>query len=659
MMISGIHLFYIPMNFVQVLRVKKHRAILAYLNAYISRKQKRLTRYQPLFLTLSGCLAFLFLPLSPISVQAQTRLTDHLKQQLSAASQDTSRVLLLSELCLQYRLSRPDSAMLYGQKALALAREINFSKGEVNTLGSIGFVMREVGNLPNALTIELKAYQMAESNGFISEMARCMNIIGNIYFDLKDYPKALTYYQQARQKHILSRNEIGLSIAQSNIGSTYEQMNRLDSAWAYERQAYQKMLRLKLVNNKPYVLRIMGNIQAKSGNTRLAMHYYQQSRQAAIQENSLRNVAFVNTEIARLYKKQNKLDSCIYYALQGLTEGQKGSYKREILRASSLLADVYEASDPHKALYYHKLAAATKDSLYGDQTLQSIQAIAFGEQERKRDMEAAQIAYTNRIRQYSLLIGLAVLLIIALILWRINLQKQKANALLSLQKIRIGQQAHQLTLMMQELHHRVKNNFAIVSSLLKLQSSRLEDEKAVQAIRSGQQRVEAMSLIHQRLYQGDRVTTVNMEEYLTDLATGLRQAYGYTPGNFDLQIRVEQQTVDVDIAMPLGLIANELITNAFKYAYMDNPCPMLRISLFNENGLTLEIQDNGPGINEEEWKQRSGRASFGRQLIVSLSDQLEGTFELIKKNGTLFRLYIPDASVSNLRSAAAHPVSSF
>lgn len=592
---------------------------------------------------------FLFTLMVSVS-KGQHRVTDSLHRELSISTQDTNRVLLLSELSLQYRLSTPDSAMWYGQKALSLARQINYPKGEADALGSIGFVMREMGNLPNALKVEFKAIQLAEEHNQPYEVARSQNIIGNIYLDLKDFSQALSYYHRARKKHAAIHNRTGLAITESNIGSAYEQLNRLDSAWYYEQRALREMVQLKLINNLPYVLRVLGNIQAKRGNSDLAMHYYQASSNIAFQENSLRNIAFANTAIARLYQKKGQIDSCIYYARKSLSESQKGSYRRGVLMASSLLASVYETQDMNEAVRYYKLAAVAKDSLYGAEKLQALQTISFEETERQRDIEMAQLAYQQQMRQYIFVISLLILLLIALLLWRTNLQKQKANALLFQQKTKIVQQADQLKLMMRELHHRVKNNFAIVASLLKLQSVRLQDEKAIQAMLAGQQRVEAMSLIHQRLYQGERVTSVNMDEYLTDLATGLMQAYDYNAKNFDLYIYIEQRTLDVDVAMPLGLIANELITNAFKHAYGDVQRPMLRIALLRRDGITLEVQDNGRGIDAETWRKINNRLSFGKQLIMSLSDQLEAEIDVISQNGMLFRIRMPIHPKGNMTS---------
>ncbi|MCY7352471.1 MAG: sensor histidine kinase [Cytophagaceae bacterium] len=204
----------------------------------------------------------------------------------------------------------------------------------------------------------------------------------------------------------------------------------------------------------------------------------------------------------------------------------------------------------------------------------------------------------------------------------------------------------QLELLMRELHHRVKNNLAIISGLLNLQSYELVDEQAIRAVQQGQQRVEAMSLIHQRLYQTEHVTRLDIREYITDLAESLMHAYGYDRTRFDLTIDVSEQWLDVELAIPLGLILNELITNSFKYAYQHVDYPALRIALRCDGGLILDVQHNGPGIELSRWYEPGG--SFGKQLIFSLGEQLGGQYELSTDQGTHFRLSI----FSNTKTAA-------
>jgi two-component sensor histidine kinase/HAMP domain-containing protein len=204
-----------------------------------------------------------------------------------------------------------------------------------------------------------------------------------------------------------------------------------------------------------------------------------------------------------------------------------------------------------------------------------------------------------------------------------TLEEQVAirTAELRADKARIEEQAQQLETVMRELHHRVKNNLAIVSGLLSLQLNRLEDQQAVKAFQEGQRRIEAISLIHQRLYQSEELTRSTM------------QAYGYQPSSVRLNIRSDVAILDVDMAVPLSLIINEILTNAFKYAIPNAPTPTLSISLLNRNGLLLEVVDNGPGINLAHW--HSPTSSFGKRLIKGLSEQLGGS--LVVENLTSVR----------------------
>lgn len=213
------------------------------------------------------------------------------------------------------------------------------------------------------------------------------------------------------------------------------------------------------------------------------------------------------------------------------------------------------------------------------------------------------------------------------------------NLELEKQKMQIQASLEEKNILLKELHHRVKNNFAMVSSLLRIQSTKLEDEKANQIVLQGQQRINAISMIHQRLYQTDKITSINIKEYVNDLAEGLMNAYGYNCDNFDLDLDIENGELDVDLSMSLGLIINELLTNAFKYAYIKIRQPKLKISIKKNGGLILEIKDNGIGIDIDQWTKTSN--SFGKKLIAGLTLQLGGVYTIEKNNGTFFQLQIP------------------
>lgn len=187
--------------------------------------------------------------------------------------------------------------------------------------------------------------------------------------------------------------------------------------------------------------------------------------------------------------------------------------------------------------------------------------------------------------------------------------------------------------LLKEIHHRVKNNLQIVMSLLNTQSVYLQDPAALDAIRDSQNRIHSMSLIHQKLYQSGNVAGINMEVYIQELVQYLKDALAI--GNhirFDVQ--VEQIELDVSHAVPVGLILNEAITNAIKYAFPGNKEGVITISMSItlDDHYLLTIEDNGAGLPDDFDVNRSG--SLGMSLMQGLSGDLDGEFSIENDNGT-------------------------
>ena len=388
-------------------------------------------------------LVFLTLLVSSALAQlAELKQTDSLKHQLQIARHDTTRVLILAALAEAYRYRIPDSALLHGQRSLSLAKQIKFSKGEVSALLSISVVMRELGNFPKALETALKALQIAHDNNYTFKEELSLLRIANVHVASKNFRTALTYYGQAEKLLKLFPNDFYLAVLQVWSGLAYEELNVLDSALYYEQLASRKIAKYETL--PPLYFRVLGNIQAKSGNSDHALQYYQQGIQSVLKNNNYRDAAPLYISIASLYKKLNQPDSAIHYAKQGLAYGQLLNYKIRIMDASKLLAELYEQKDIKTSLQYYKMANAAKDSMYSVEQVQALQSIAYNEQERKRETEATKAAYQDNIRQFALLTGLGVFLIIALILYRNNRYKQKANIHLKEQKEEIQNTLNEL-----------------------------------------------------------------------------------------------------------------------------------------------------------------------------------------------------------------------
>ncbi|NQU64343.1 MAG: response regulator, partial [SAR324 cluster bacterium] len=171
--------------------------------------------------------------------------------------------------------------------------------------------------------------------------------------------------------------------------------------------------------------------------------------------------------------------------------------------------------------------------------------------------------------------------------------------------------------LLHEIHHRVKNNMTVISSLLKLQMRNVTDEKAKEALQDSQNRVQTMSMIHETLYRSDNLSAIDMKRYLSDLGRVILQGYDIN-GKVKLNIEAESVIIGVDQACPLGLIVNELITNSLKYAFPNDRKGeiVLKLKLIKENKAELTYSDNGVGMPAGfDWRSTD---SLGLKLVKTL-----------------------------------------
>ena len=193
-------------------------------------------------------------------------------------------------------------------------------------------------------------------------------------------------------------------------------------------------------------------------------------------------------------------------------------------------------------------------------------------------------------------------------------------------------------LMLREIHHRVKNNLQIISSLLKLQATYITDPIAQEYFRISQDRVKSMALIHQQLYRSTDLSSINFGDYLRHLTTHLFQAYGVNEGNIRLTIDAKNIYIGIDSAIPCGLLINELISNSLKHAFPSNQKGKINIKMepIEDNKYVLVISDNGIGFPDNiDYRNTK---SLGMQLVITLTEQIDGKIELIKDNGTTFKI---------------------
>jgi PAS domain S-box-containing protein len=194
-------------------------------------------------------------------------------------------------------------------------------------------------------------------------------------------------------------------------------------------------------------------------------------------------------------------------------------------------------------------------------------------------------------------------------------------------------------ILLREIHHRVKNNLQIIISLVNLQMRQTDDPGVKQIMAETQNRVRAMSLVHEKLYRSESLSQIDFADYIRFLATQLFSFYGTDTRRVRLDLAMGKIMVDINTAVPLGLLMNELVSNALKHAFPNGREGMIAISGSDENNLiTLVVRDNGIGIPAElDWKNT---ASLGMRLVTSLIDQIDGTITLDRSDGTTFTVTV-------------------
>jgi PAS domain S-box-containing protein len=205
-------------------------------------------------------------------------------------------------------------------------------------------------------------------------------------------------------------------------------------------------------------------------------------------------------------------------------------------------------------------------------------------------------------------------------------------------EVKIKASLEEKEVLLREIHHRVKNNMQIVSSLLMLQSETIEDKKYRDIFIDSQNRIQAMALIHQKLYQSQSLAQINFKEYIDSIVSNLFESYGQK-NNIKLDIDVENIPIKIDYAVPCGLIINELVTNSFKYAFPDGRQGIIKISVkSNDNNMIqLSIKDNGIGISKD--MEIRNTKSLGLKLVTGLAEsQLHGQIILNRENGAEFQI---------------------
>lgn len=348
-----------------------------------------------------------------------------------------------------------------------------------------------------------------------------------------------------------------------------------------------------------------------------AFKYYSRAFHLNKEMNNRLTIAALHGELAMVTSALGQRERAEQHLVAGVELARKVSVKH----TSALYAfgrDFYENENPGRSLAYAKLHQKLVDSINrNENAVELIRYQATLETSRKeRELEATRLKLRNRtITLISFVVLSTVSLGFMVILYyqrrRIKVQNIQLNALNQ------EQQA-----MVQEVHHRVKNNLQYIVSLLNLQASTAQNSELATQIEEIKNRIMTMGVIHQRLYQAQGIHRVEVAPFLQELIANVLNASPY-PVPIARELNVEAFQLDADTAIALGLLINELMTNAIKHAFSQNPAPRVELSLVREGaGLLLRMRDNGPGF-----RFPGNGSGFGMRLVQLFLRRLKGRVE--------------------------------
>jgi two-component sensor histidine kinase len=313
------------------------------------------------------------------------------------------------------------------------------------------------------------------------------------------------------------------------------------------------------------------------------------------------------------------VDSCLKKALGSKLLADK-------MDAYALVSAFYEKKqDFGRSLFYKKKEQLTRDTILSLNNFDAIQRLRqeFDSERKEILIQQQQAVINQQNRIWRGLIGITLLMAVG-ILFLLYFVRQSRRA------------KERNALLLKELNHRVKNNLQTVSSIMRLQARQVKDPIVKEVLNESQARLDALSLIHQQLYRTDDVENINLEKFIHDLIDKLLLTHDLLDKPFERHISIEKTPLSVDVALPLGLIINELLTNSFKYAYPS----------VSEAKLTIELQkkkfhyaDNGAGLPQNFSPEKT--PTFGTQLIVSLSKQLRSKLRFYNLEGANCEIKLP------------------
>lgn len=576
------------------------------------------------------------------------------------------------------QLNNLDSAQLYSSMAIGLLKEAKVTK-LYKYYYHLSDIFLEKGNFSQALSYSLAALDNIEKLKDNRMKGIVYNGLGEIYYGLGDQKNSLKYFELAMEQLTETGTYLVFYLAK-NITDNLIIQRKVKEAIVFI-QRFEKENPAISLRDRQVLMAIKGNCYAAAKKPVIAERYFLSMME--LDSLSIKNGAIywsksiagaeANYIIGKFYVDQKRYTDAYPYLkrFHGL-DNKILALSKDI---SLLQFKVDSASGNYAAaIKYYQKYSTYKDSMYNISNTGRLadMQIRYETTRKEKDIKLLQkdsqlqqrrISQSSQSRNFAFAAVVMLGLIIAIGYNRFRL-KQNSYIQLESKQQKINRQNEALYMLNQkqqnllkekewlvkEIHHRVKNNLQMMQSLLKSQGYYIDNKDVTMAIKTSQRRMQAMSLVHEKLYLDDQMNSISMYDYVHELLTYLKTSFDLEK-TITFSIQVEEFQLDIIRAIPIGLIINEVVTNAIKYAFPDGKEGLISIFLKEqEKEIILNIQDNGIGlVSDFDFEANN---SFGMTLIDGLVKQLDGNLSITSKNGlditVTFSSYTPLESISEL-----------
>lgn len=630
-----------------------------------------------------------------LSAMAVGQSADDLRSQLRAATSDTARARISGALAWELKFTHNDEAVkladdeirlaagnpllladayrskamicvienrnpegleLY-ERAIGYARQARSDLYESSCLSLIAGMYQDMGDYDRSLQYYIDGLKVAETGHNQRMTATLCNNIASVYGATGRNALALQYFSRALSAARDMKSYAFAGLITANMASEYMLLGRRDSAEIMMKESI-AFARLSGKRGYEYASSIcdIGDISAQLGRTQEAEAYLRES--IAVMDSIRRPINVLNpiSSLCRLYVQEDKIAEADKLSDRLLHDAQEYRAKAFIRDGYKVKSDIaHRRRQDAQALQYYEQYNAWDDSVSNDARLQSIANIQSRAELAQKELEV-QYETKKKTQENEILklqngnlrneiLGAAaavfLLVVLAFLIYRVSRTRQRLNLELTEKNKLIERQSKEKDTLMLEIHHRVKNNLQIVSSLLNLQANSMTDAQAVTALRESQNRVKSIALIHQKLYAREELSAILLDEYVNELAAHLKSVFNADQVSIQTAVHPPHLRLDMDTSIPLSVILNELITNSIKYAHINRPGGIIRIEITDtlDGSCTLHFSDNGIGMPADFDFRTS--TTLGMRIVNELSRQMRGRLSYAPDHGASFTLIFP------------------